>query len=147
MARRLFGLICGIAGLVVMTGRPVTAHHAFSAEFDASKPVTLSGTVTKMEWVNPHVWMHIDVKDAAGQVVTWAIEGGAPNSLFRRGIRKDSLPLGILVKVEGFMAKSGKPVANGRNVTYPDGLQLFFGSSGTGAPTDGRDPGDGRPKP
>ena len=113
---------------------PVKAHHAFAAEFDASKPVKLKGTVTKVEWTNPHMWLHIDVKDETGKVVSWAIEGGAPNALIRRGLRRDSLPVGIEVTVDGFRAKSGANVANGRDVVYPDGVKLYFGSSGTGAP-------------
>src|SRR5262245_2648024 len=86
----------------------VRAHHAFAAEFDATKPVKLKGKVTKVEWTNPHMWLHIDVKDETGKVVSWAIEGGAPNALLRRGLRRDSLPAGIEVTVEGFQAKSGK---------------------------------------
>ena len=113
---------------------PVKAHHAFAAEFDSSKPVKLKGTVTKVEWTNPHMWLHIDVKDETGKVVSWAVEGGAPNALLRRGLRRDSLPVGIEVTVDGFRAKSGANVANGRDVIYPDGVKLYFGSSGTGAP-------------
>ena len=112
----------------------VQAHHAFAAEFDANKPVTFKGTVSKVEWTNPHMWIHVDVKDENGNIVTWAVEGSAPNALLRRGLRRDSLPIGIEVTVEGFQAKSGKPVANGRNVIYPDGVKLYLGSSGTGAP-------------
>jgi hypothetical protein len=124
-----------LAGVV-----PVSAHHAFAAEFDANRPVTLKGTVTKVEWLNPHMWLHVDVKGPDGKIVSWAVEGGAPNALFRRGFRKDSLPVGIEVVVEGFMAKSGKPVANGRDVTYPDGVKMMMGSSGTGAPYDKPEP-------
>ena len=113
---------------------PVDAHHAFAAEFDATQPVTIKGTVTSVEWTNPHMWLHVDVKDEKGNVVNWAVEGGAPNALLRRGLRRDSLPVGIQVTVEGFRAKSGKPVVNGRDVIYPDGVKLQFGSSGTGAP-------------
>ena len=113
---------------------PVDAHHAFAAEFDATQPVTIKGTVTSVEWTNPHMWLHVDVKDEKGNVVNWAVEGGAPNALLRRGLRRESLPAGIQVTVEGFRAKSGKPVVNGRDVIYPDGVKLHFGSSGTGAP-------------
>jgi hypothetical protein len=123
------GSIC--AALAVM---PVAAHHAFAAEFDANKPVTLKGTVSKVEWTNPHMWLYIDVKNPDGAVVTWAIEGGAPNALYRRGFRRESFPVGIAVTIQGFQAKSGKAVANGRDVTYPDGAKLMMGSSGTGAP-------------
>ena len=123
------------AGLSMwLAGQPVLAHHAFAAEFDGNRPVKLRGTVTKMEWINPHSWIHIDVKDSRGNVVPWMIEAGAPNSLFRRGFRKDSLPVGTEVLIEGFQAKSGKNMANGRDITFPDGRKLFMGSSGTGAP-------------
>jgi hypothetical protein len=125
-------LLAAIAALVASV--PVAAHHAFAAEFDANKPVTLKGSVSKVEWTNPHMWMYVDVRNADGKTVTWAVEGGAPNALFRRGFRKDSLPIGIVVTVEGFQAKSGQPVANGRDVIYPDGVKLMMGSSGTGAP-------------
>jgi hypothetical protein len=132
--RTVMALVVVASGLMAATV-PVKAHHAFAAEFDANKPVKLKGTVTKVEWTNPHMWLHIDVKDeTTGKVVSWAIEGGAPNALLRRGLRRDSLPVGIQVTVEGFQAKSGKPVANGRDVIYPDGVKLYFGSSGTGAP-------------
>jgi uncharacterized protein DUF6152 len=133
--RKMAYLVVAAAGLELAVV-PVAAHHAFAAEFDANKPVTLKGTVSKVEWTNPHMWLHVDVKDPDGKVVTWAIEGGAPNSLFRRGFRRDSLPVGITVTVEGFQAKSGKAVANGRDVIYPDGVKLMMGSSGTGAPGD-----------
>src|ERR1700730_99920 len=117
-------------------------HHAFSAEFDANKPVDLRGTVSFVEWVNPHTWIHIDVKNADGTVSNWAIEGGAPNALFRRGFRVDSLAPGTEVLVKGFQAKQGSFRANGTSLTLPDGSKLFVGSPGTGAP---EDPGD-KPK-
>jgi hypothetical protein len=112
----------------------LSAHHAFSAEFSVDKPVTLQGVVTKIEWVNPHTWMYIDVKNPDGTVVNWAIEGGAPNTLIRRGVRKNSLPPGVEVTVEGYQAKNGANVANGRNITWPSGLTLSLASPGTGAP-------------
>ena len=118
---------------------PAVAHHAFSAEFDADMPVTLEGTVTKMEWVNPHSWIHIDVKNDDGSVESWMIEGGAPNALLRRGFDKNSLPPGIVILVEGYQAKDGAMRANGRDITFEDGSKLFVGSSGTGAPRDGSD--------
>ncbi len=116
---------------------PAVAHHAFSAEFDADMPVTLEGTVTKMEWVNPHSWIHIDVKNDDGSVDSWMIEGGAPNALLRRGFDKNSLPPGIVILVEGYQAKDGAMRANGRDITFEDGSKLFVGSSGTGAPREG----------
>jgi hypothetical protein len=129
---------------VLTAAAPVSAHHAFAAEFDASRPIKLTGTVTKMEWINPHTWIHIDVKRPNGTVERWAIEGGPPNALFRRGFNRDSLPAGIEIVVEGFQAKDGSRKGNGRDVTFADGRRLFLGSSGTGAPVDGRDPADRR---
>jgi hypothetical protein len=114
----------------------VSAHHAFSAEFDANRPVTLKGAVTKVDWINPHSWVHIDVKDADGSVVSWKVEMGAPNQLLRRGWNKNSLPVGMEIVVEGYRAKNGSDIANGGNITLGDGRQLFVGSSGTGAPYD-----------
>jgi hypothetical protein len=125
------------AGLMVMT-LPVLAHHSFNAEFDGTRPVTLKGTVTKMEWVNPHAWITMEVKGPAGNVVTWRVEAGAPNAMFRRGFRRDSLPVGTEIVVEGFLAKQMPNTANGRDLTFSDGRKLFVGSSGTGAPGDPR---------
>jgi hypothetical protein len=118
---------------------PALAHHAFSSEFDAAKPVKLTGTVKKMEWINPHSWLTLEVKNANGTVETWEIEAGAPNAMFRRGFNKNSLPVGTQVVVNGFQAKDGRKRANGRDLSFPDGKRLFLGSSGTGAPEDGRD--------
>jgi hypothetical protein len=120
----------------MLLGAPMKAHHAFSAEFDADKPVTLRGAVTRIDWINPHSWLYIDVKDPTGKVVPWKIEMGAPNQLLRRGWNKNSLPVGTEVVVEGFRAKNGSDVANGGNVVLGDGRKLFVGSSGTGAPYD-----------
>lgn len=131
--------IIGAIGLAA-AGSPAEAHHAFSAEFDANMPVTLKGTVTRMEWVNPHAWIHVDVEKADGSTEAWMIEGGAPNALLRRGFNKNSLPPGTIIQVEGYQAKDGALRANGRDITFEDGSKLFVGSSGTGAPRDGRDP-------
>jgi len=133
------GLVAAAFGMLFAVV-PARAHHAFSAEFDASKPIKLKGTVTKMEWINPHSWIHIDVKQPDGKVESWMIEGGAPNALLRRGFNKNSLPVGVEIMVEGYQAKDGSTRANGRDITFPDGKKLFVGSSGTGAPADGRDP-------
>ena len=130
--------------VIVIAAMPVRAHHAFAAEFDAKKPIKLQGTVAKMEWINPHTWIHIDVKRPNGTIERWAIEGGPPNALFRRGFSRDSLPTGIEIVVEGFQAKDGSRKGNGRDLTFADGKRLFLGSSGTGAPRDGRDANEPR---
>jgi hypothetical protein len=131
------GLAVGV--FVVAAAARIGAHHAFSAEFDSKRPIELRGTVVKMEWVNPHTWIHIDVKGKNG-TERWMVEGGPPNSLLRRGFTKKSLLPGTEVFVEGFQAKDRSNKANGRDVTFADGSKLFLGSSGTGAPKDGRDP-------
>ena len=125
-----------IAASVALTlaAAPLLAHHAFSAEFDADRPLQLHGTVTKTEWINPHSWIHIDVKDDDGTVQSWAIECGAPNALIRRGLNKNSIPAGTELVVDGYGAKDGSNTANARDITLPDGSQFYVGSSGTGAP-------------
>ena len=134
MRIRLFSVVAGAALLTAAVAVPVIAHHSFAAEFDAKRPVKLRGTVTKMEWINPHSWVHIDVKTADGKVEKWMVEGGAPNALLRRGWNRKSLLPGTEIMVEGFQAKDGAMRANGRDITFTDGKKLFVGSSGTGAP-------------
>ena len=119
-------LFAGLA--ILIAAMPVRAHHAFAAEFDAKKPIKLQGTVAKMEWINPHTWIHIDVKRPNGKVERWMIEGGPPNALYRRGFTRDSLPIGIEIVVEGFQARNGQAVANASNITFTDGRRLFAGS-------------------
>jgi hypothetical protein len=131
------GLLTG--ALLLAIGAAVSAHHSFAAEFDANQPIQLRGTVVRVEWINPHTWIHMDVKKPDGAVERWMIEGGTPNTLLRRGIKKDSLPQGTEIMVDGYKAKNGSNRANGRDVTFPDGRKLFLGSSGTGAPRDGKD--------
>ena len=132
--------IAMVALLSVATS-PAYAHHAFGGEFDATKPVLLKGAIVKVEWVNPHTWIHMEVKKPDGTSEVWMVEGGSPNSLLRLGITKNSLPVGTEIVVDGYQARDHTlKRANGRNITYPDGKKLFFGSSGTGAPRDGSDP-------
>jgi len=134
MSMKLTVVVIGVGLFFAGTVVSVRAHHAFAAEFDAKKPVHFEGTVTKMEWVNPHVWLHIDVKKPDGSVENWAFEAGTPNVLFRRGFTKQSLLPGTKVVVDGYQAKDGLKRANGRDLTFSDGRKMFLGSSGTGAP-------------
>jgi len=132
MRRHIFVGIAGIS--LALAAAPLRAHHAFSAEFDADKPLKLEGTLVKTEWMNPHAWLHIEVKKPDGKSEVWMIEGGTPNTLMRRGISRDSLKIGEAIVVTGYQAKDGSLRANGRDITYPDGRKLFLGSTGTGAP-------------
>ena len=122
----------------------VVGHHAFSAEFDKDAPINIEGKVSKVEWINPHAWIHVDVEQEDGSTQTWMVEGGTPNTLLRAGIHKRSLPIGSEIKVRGYQAKDKRcePAckANGRDLTFADGRKVFMGSSGTGAPRDGSDP-------
>jgi hypothetical protein len=141
MTVKLAIAIAGIGLYLAGTNVPLVAHHAFAAEFDANKPVEFTGVVTKMEWVNPHVWISLDVKKPDGTVEPWKFEAGTPNVLFRRGFTKASLLPGTQVKVDGYQAKDGTRRANGRDLTFADGRKLFLGSSGTGAPYELARPG------
>lgn len=145
--RAKIAVVLAVGGLVLATG-PVVAHHAFSSEFDADRPIHLQGRVTKMEWINPHAWIHVRANKPDGTTEVWMVEGGTPNTLFRRGLTRDTLAVGTEIVVDGYQSKDGagagtdeSPLkANGRNITFPDGRKLFLGSSGTGAPRDGTDP-------
>jgi hypothetical protein len=141
-------LIVALAGAAVVAAAavPVVAHHAFGAEFDANRPVLLKGKVTKVEWVNPHAWIHLAV-EKDGKTEDWMVEGGTPNTLLRRGINRDSLKVGTEIVVDGYQSKDRSNRANGRDVTFPDGKKLFMGSSGTGAPRDGKDATEPPPAP
>ena len=135
MATKLSGFLTGLCVLLA-PAMPVSAHHAFNAEFDPNKPVKFNAKVTKMLWVNPHVWIYVDVKKPDGSVEEWMIEAGTPNTLMRRGFTKESLLPGAEIVIDGYQSKDGSLRANGRDVTLPNGQTLFLGSSGTGAPYD-----------
>ena len=126
--------LSAIALVSLLSGRSASAHHSFAAEYDGSKPITLTGSLTKMLWSNPHAWVYVDVKGSDGKTVAWAFETGGANALYRRGWKKVDLPIGAVVTIEGFMAKDGSPTVNATNIKLPDGRQLFAGSSGTGSP-------------
>jgi Family of unknown function (DUF6152) len=128
--------VAAVAGIGLILAAPARAHHAFAAEFDAKKPVHLEGVVSKVELINPHAWIHVDVKGPDGKVTTWMVEAGSPNVLLRRGFTKATVKTGTQVVVDGYQSKDGSMRANGRDITLPDGKKLFLGSSGTGAPYD-----------
>ena len=136
MKYRVLVVLAGF-GLLLVSSMPAVAHHSFAAEFDIKRPVKLQGTVTSMDWTNPHCWFHLDVKDAEGKMVSWMIEGGSPNALLRLGFTKSALPKGSEVVVEGFQAKDGSNHAVGQFVAFADGRKLFLGGSAPGAHGDG----------
>ena len=121
---------CAAICALLLAAMPAAAHHAFAAEFDSDRPVKVRGTITKIEWVNPHAWIYVDVKSPDGKVVNWHFELGPPNALFRLGWRKDAIPVGTEVEITGFRAKSMEATANGRSIILPDGRELFSGGSG-----------------
>lgn len=143
-------LTLGLAGvlLALFASFKVYAHHAFSAEFDPNAPIHITGKVVKVEWINPHAWVHVLVEEEGAQPITWMVEGGTPNTLIRAGVNKNSLVPGTTIVVRGYQSKDHacKPEckANGRDLTFPDGRKVFMGSSGTGAPRDGLDPRERR---
>ncbi|MEO8259588.1 MAG: DUF6152 family protein [Acidobacteriota bacterium] len=139
MLNRLTRLLLTVT--VVVAVKPALAHHSFAAEFDGTQPVTLRGTVTRIEWANPHGWIYLDVRGSDGTVVSWAVETAAPNALIRRGVRNSDFPVGIEITVKGYRAKNGTAKANASTLTLPDGRELLAGSSGTGAPGDTPDAG------
>jgi hypothetical protein len=127
-------LAVALAGIgLILAAVPVWAHHAFAAEFDVNRPLKLRGTVTKMDWINPHSWIHIDVKGTDGTVVNWMIEGGSPNVLLRLGFSKDALPAGSEIVMDGYQAKDGSNRGVGKVLTFADGRKLFLGGSAPGA--------------
>lgn len=146
-AHHIRALAALAAGAIVLAAmHAARAHHAFAAEFDANAPVLLRGKVSRVEWINPHAWVHIVVEQPGKPAQTWAVEGGTPNTLLRAGLSKDTLKIGTEIVVRGFQSKDHlcEPTckANGRDVTFPDGRKVFMGSSGTGAPRDGSDPNE-----
>ena len=140
MKKLIYGALTLGAVALLAYAAPALAHHAFGAEFDPDAPIRLEGPIVKVEWVNPHSWIHIEVTNDDGTKTVWMVEGGTPNVLQRRGLRRECLPIGSVLIVDGYQAKDHSlPRANGRDVTFTDGRKFFLGSSGTGAPEDGRE--------
>jgi len=131
--RKKLGVVITSVGFLLAVA-PALAHHAFTAEFDANRPIKLRGTVAKVELINPHSWIHVDVKNTDGTTTRWMIEGGTPNTLLRRGLTKKDLPIGQEILVDGYQAKDGTNRANGRDLTFPDGKKIFLGASGPEGP-------------
>ena len=145
----MINLIYKISAMISLSilSLSVSTHHAFTAEFDANAPINITGKVLKVEWINPHAWVHVEVEEK-GKKTTWMVEGGTPNTLIRNGINKESIKPGTVIVVRGYQSKGKlclpRCIANGRDVTFPDGRKVFMGSSGTGAPRDGADPRERR---
>lgn len=137
-SKLLYGTLIAVAVGTLAYAVPAVAHHAFGAEFDPDTPIRLEGEIVRVEWVNPHSWIHLEIENENGTTETWAVEGGTPNVLLRRGLRRECLTPGTVLIVDGYQAKDlSLNRANGRNVTFTDGTKFFMGSSGTGAPEDG----------
>ena len=148
MRIRLLTTVLAATAALLTASLPAAAHHAFGAEFDANRPVLLKGKIVKIEWVNPHTWIHVEITKEDGTKEVWSVEGGSPNSLLRRGANKDTFPIGTDVVVDGYQTRDHTQLrANARNVTFPDGRKLFLGSTGTGAPDENSFPTDKVTKP